>query len=243
MIGRLKPGVSRDRLQAKLSGLLRNALATTDNYSSEEGKKSLARAHVVLTPGGGGIRQCSEEYGSHLRLLMWASGLVLLIACANIANLLLARGMGRKAEMSCGRLWEPALRIVRQLLTESLLLAGIGGIAGLVVAYAGTQMLLALAFPGAQGLPIHASPSPAVVGFAFALSLLTGVLFGVAPAFIAAQAEPVEALRSGTRVDRRSDAAATRIGRGAGDSLADTSGRRGTFCAKSLQTSAQRPEA
>jgi macrolide transport system ATP-binding/permease protein len=201
MIGRLKPGVSRDRLQAKLSVLLRNALATTDNYSSEEGKKSLARVHVVLTPGGGGIEAMREEYGSHLRLLMWASGLVLLIACANIANLLLARGMGRKAEMSVRTaLGAQRLRIVRQLLTESLLLAGIGGIAGLVVAYAGTQMLLALAFPGAQGLPIHASPSPAVVGFAFALSLLTGVLFGVAPAFIASRAEPVEALRSGTRV-------------------------------------------
>ena len=201
VIGRLKPGVSRDQLQAKLSVLLRNALATTNNYSSEDGKKSLARVHVVLTPGGGGIEAMREEYGSHLRLLMWASGLVLLIACANIANLLLARGMGRKAEMSVRTaLGAQRLRIVRQLLTESLLLAGIGGIAGLVVAYAGTQMLLALAFPGAQGLPIHASPSPAVVGFAFALSLLTGVVFGVAPAFIASRAEPVEALRSGTRV-------------------------------------------
>jgi predicted permease len=80
-----------------------------------------------------------------------------------------------------------------------LLLAGLGGLAGLAVAYAGTKMLLALAFPDAAGLPIHASPSPQVIAFACGLSLLTGVLFGVAPAWIAAQAQPVEALRSGSR--------------------------------------------
>ena len=85
------------------------------------------------------------------------------------------------------------------LLTESLLLAGLGGLAGIALAYAGTQMLLALTFADASGLPIHASPSPVVLGFACGLSLLTGVLFGVAPAWIAARVEPVDALRSGTR--------------------------------------------
>lgn len=200
MIGRLKPGVSRPALQAKLSGLLRQALASAHTYSSKDDQPALARAHLILTPGGAGIRGLQQQYGDHLQLLMWASGLVLLIACANIANLLLARGMSRKAEMSVRTaLGARRSRIVRQLLTESLLLAGVGGLAGLFVAYAGTQMLLALAFPSAQALPIHASPSPAVVAFAFALSLLTGGLFGVAPAWIAAQSEPVDALRSGTR--------------------------------------------
>ena len=200
MIGRLQPGVSQVQLQAKLSGLLRQALATTHTYSSKDSQSALARAHLVLTPGGAGVQLIQEEYVSHLKLLMWCSGLVLLIACANIANLLLARGMGRKAEMSVRTaLGAMRYRIVRQLLTESLLLAGLGGLAGLAVAYAGTKMLLALAFPDAAGLPIHASPPPQVIAFACGLSLLTGVLFGVAPAWMAAQAQPVEALRSGSR--------------------------------------------
>jgi len=200
MIGRLKPGVSKVQLQAKLSGLLRQALAQTRTYSKQDDQSALARAHLVLTPGGAGIEGMREQYESHLKLLMWSSGLVLLIACANIANLLLVRGMGRKAEMSVRTaLGAMPYRIVRQLLTESLLLAGLGGVAGLAIAYAGTKMLLALASPDAAGLPIHASPSPQVIAFACGLSLLTGVLFGVAPAWIAAQVQPVEALRSGTR--------------------------------------------
>jgi predicted permease len=211
MIGRLKPGVSKVQIQAKLSGLLRQALAPTHTYSSKNDQPALAQAHLVLTPGGAGIQGMQEQYASHLQLLMWSSGLVLLIACANIANLLLARGMGRKAEMSVRTaLGAMRYRIVRQLLTESLLLAGLGGLAGIAVAYAGTKMLLALAFPDATGLPIHANPSPQVVAFAFGLSLLTGVLFGVAPAWIAAQAEPVEALRSGSRTT----GGATRLQRG-----------------------------
>ena len=90
-------------------------------------------------------------------------------------------------------------RIIRQLLTESVLLATMGGIAGLAVAYVGTRMLLILAFPGAQRVPIHATPSMAVIGFACGLSLLTGILFGAAPAWIAAQTQPADALRSAAR--------------------------------------------
>ena len=115
---------------------------------------------MVLTPGGAGIQAMQEQYASHLHLLMWIAGLVLLIACANIANLLLVRGMARRAEMSVrSALGAARGRIVRQLLTESVLLAGMGGMAGLAVAYAGTRMLLMLAFPGAQNVPIQARPS------------------------------------------------------------------------------------
>jgi macrolide transport system ATP-binding/permease protein len=200
IIGRVKPDVALVPLQEKLSTLLRQVFAPSKSFSTEQGKALLAKAHIVLTPGGAGIQDMRDQYGSNLHLLMWTSGLVLLIACANVANLLLVRGMGRKAEMSVRTaLGAMRGRIVRQLLTESVVLAGLSGMAGLLVAFAGTRMLLMLAFPGARNVPIHASPSIAVLGFACGLSLLTGVLFGVAPAWIAAQAEPVDALRSGAR--------------------------------------------
>ncbi len=200
MIGRVKPGVSVAALQQKVSALVKNSFAETKTFSAGEGKALLAKVHVVLTPGGAGIQGLQEQYASNLRLLMIVSGLVLLIACANIANLLLARGMGRRAEI-CLRtaLGAQQGRIIRQLLTESVLLAVLSGIAGLAVAYAGTRTLLALAFSDARNLPIHASPSMAVLGFAFGLSLLTGVLSGIAPAWFAAQTDPADALRSGAR--------------------------------------------
>ena len=200
LIGRVKPGVAMIPLQEKISTQLRQGFATNKGFSSEYGKTLLAKAHVVLTPGGAGIQSMQEEYRSHLHLLMWCAGLVLLIACANIANLLLVRGMGRRTEMSLRTaLGAARSRLIRQLLTESLLLAVAGGMAGLSVAYLGTRMLLTMAFPGAKNVPIEADPSMTVVWFAMALSLLTGILFGVAPAWMAAQTHPADALRSGTR--------------------------------------------
>ena len=113
---------------------------------------------------------------------MWISGLVLLIACANIANLMLVRGMARRTEMSLrSALGAMRRRIIRQLLTESILLAGLGGLAGLAVAYAGTRVLLRLAFPGMQHVPIAAEPSIIVISFAFAISMLTGILSASRP--------------------------------------------------------------
>jgi macrolide transport system ATP-binding/permease protein len=200
LVGRIKPGVSQAAVQSKVSTLVRQQFSTFKNFKSERGKVFLARVHVVLTPGGGGIQNLQDAYKSDLQLLMWIAALVLLVACANIANLLLVRGMNRRGEI-CIRtaLGARRSRIIRQLLTESVLVSVLGGVAGLVVAYAGAHMLLAFTFPDAPGMPINAAPSPLVIGFAFALSLGTGVLFGVAPAWIAAQTQPAEALRSGSR--------------------------------------------
>ncbi|HEY7096464.1 MAG TPA: ABC transporter permease [Terriglobales bacterium] len=200
MVGRVKPGLAPGALQDKVNAVLRQALANNRDYVSEEGKRALSKVQAVFTPGGSGIQEMQERYSSRLRLLMCVSGLVLLIACANIANLLLVRGMARRSELSVRTALGAAPgRIIRQLLTESVLLALMGGVAGLLVAYAGAQMLLKLAFPGAQNLPIHGSPSMAVIGFAFGLSLLTGVIFGVLPAWIAAHTQPVDALRGSGR--------------------------------------------
>jgi macrolide transport system ATP-binding/permease protein len=200
LIGRVKPGVQLAPLREKLNALLKQSFAQTKAFSSEHDKRLLAKAHVVLAPGGAGIQDLQDTYASNLRLLMTITGLVLLIACANIANLLLVRGMGRKGEM-CLRtaLGAKRTRIIRQVLSESVLLAVLSGIVGLAVAYAGTRMLLALAYPGEQHLPMNASPSMPVLAFALGLSLLTGIVFGLAPAWIAARAEPAEALRTGMR--------------------------------------------
>ena len=200
IVGRVKPGVALAPLQSKINGLFRQIIAADPTYSDESGKKALAKAHIVLTPAGAGIQNLQEQYKSNLHLLMWVSGLVLLIACANIANLLLVRGMGRKAEMSLRTaLGAARTRIIRQLLTESIVLSALGGIAGLVIACAGAHALLAMAFPGEQNVPIDASPSLPVLAFACALCLVTGILFGVAPAWIAAQTQPADALRTGSR--------------------------------------------
>ena len=200
VVGRVKQGVSLPAVQAKASTLLLQQFSTFKVFTNERAKTFLGRTHVVLTPGGAGIQQLQDDAKMQLHLLTWIAALVLLVACANIANLQLVRSLSRRTEM-CVRTALGAQRshIIRQLLTESVLLAGLGGIVGLAVAYAGARMLLAMAFPGAQNIPINAVPSPLVIGFAFTLSLLTGILFGVAPAWIAAQAQPAEVLRSGSR--------------------------------------------
>ncbi len=200
LIGRVKPGVSLGALQQKITTLLRQQLGATPHFSSREEQLRLKTIHVVLEAGGAGIQAMQENYNQRLKLLWAVSGLVLLIACANMANLLLVRGMGRKAEMNVRTaLGARRGRIVRQLLTESVLLAAVGGVAGLLVANAGTRMLLTMAFPSAENIPIDASPSMTVLAFALGLSLLTGVLFGVAPAWIASKATPADALRGGMR--------------------------------------------
>ena len=202
LLGRVKPGTSLPVLQEKLSASLRNWLgANVDLYRRADTQKHLAATHLVLTPGGAGIAQMQTEYAGGLRLLMTISALVLLIACANLANLVLVRSLGRAAETSLRMaLGAQRARILRQMLTESLVLSTLGGFAGLAVAYVGTKMLLNLAFPASPDLPIHASPSPVVLGFSMAVSLLTGIVFGIAPAWITARSQPAEALRGSNRM-------------------------------------------
>jgi macrolide transport system ATP-binding/permease protein len=201
IIGRMKPGAMQAVVQQKLSGSLRQWLhENLDSYRRQGVERHVAATHVTLTPGGAGIAQMQEQYGSGLHLLVAISALVLLIACANLANLVLVRSMGRAAETSLRMaLGAQRARILRQMLTESVTLSVLGGSVGIAVAYAGAKMLLALAFPHSPNLPIQASPSPLILGFAFGLSLLTGLLFGLAPAWLTSKAQPAEALRGAHR--------------------------------------------
>jgi predicted permease len=202
-VGRVKPGTQIGPLQAKMSTTLRVWLGTREEYTGNGGSSVIPKQHVVITPGGAGIQNLQQETGKGLYLLMAISALVLLVACANVANLLLARGATRKAETSIRMaLGAARRRLIRQMLTESVLLACMGGLAGLAVAYAGTKTILALAFPDAVHLPIDASPSLTVLGFAFLLSLLTGIVFGMVPAWITSHSDPAEALRGVNRSTR-----------------------------------------
>jgi macrolide transport system ATP-binding/permease protein len=200
LIGRVKPGVEQGALQEKLSGLLRQSLGQLKDFQTAHGKQLLAKAHVVLTPGGIGVANMQHRAASSLYLLMGLAGLVLLIACANIANLMLVRGLARRAEISIRMaLGAARARVVRQMLTESVVLACLGGMAGVLLAFAGTKLLLGLMFSQATVMPVDAAPSLPVLGFAFAVSVVTGLIFGVAPAWIGSKEQPANAMRGANR--------------------------------------------
>jgi predicted permease len=203
LLGRVRPGTSIPALQAKITTSLRQWLYTRPVLTANGGNNIIPKMHVVLTKGGGGIQSLQQETGKGLKMLMILSSVVLLIACANIANLLLARSTARRGDISLRMaLGAGRGRVTRQVLTESVLLSCIGGLFGLAVAYLGSHTILALAFPDAHSMPIDASPSPAILGFAFLVSLITGVLFGTAPAWMASHAQPAEALRGANRSTR-----------------------------------------
>ncbi|HEV2325044.1 MAG TPA: ABC transporter permease [Terracidiphilus sp.] len=200
LLGRVHPGTNIAALQAKLTVALRQWLWSRPHMVANGGAALIPRQHVVLTPAGGGIRILQNETEKGLTLLMILSTVVLLIACANIANLMLARATRRRAEIALrSALGAARPRILRGIFTESILLACIGGLAGLAVAYGGGRMILAFAFADARNLPISANPSLTVLGFAFLVSLLTGTLFGAAPAWLSFKAHPAETLRGAGR--------------------------------------------
>jgi len=200
LLGRARAGQSVPAIQAKMTASLRQWLWTRTVLIQFGGGAIIPKMHVVLTPGGGGIQQMQEYVGKGLKVLMILSSIVLLIACANIANLMMARATTRRAELAVRMAIGAARkRILRQILTESVLLSCLGGAAGLAVAYTGCRMILALAFPDARNMPIDASPSLIVLGFTFLVSMVTGVLFGVGPAWLSLQAQPAEALRGVNR--------------------------------------------
>jgi len=199
-IGRVHAGTNIGALQTKVTATLKQWLWTRPMLTANGGSTIIPKQHVVISPAGGGIQNLQQETGKGLKMLMILSSVVLLIACANIANLMLARTTARRSEIAVRvALGAARSRVMRQIFTESMLLSSLGGLVGLGVAYAGTRMILTLAFPDARNMPIEASPSFTVLGFAFLISMVTGVLFGSAPAWLSSHAQPAEVLRSSNR--------------------------------------------
>lgn len=202
LIGRVASGTSREALQQQITSELRQWLATvpvlTGKQRSEIGKQS-----VKVGPGGGGIANLKEQYKQGLYILIVASALVLLIACANLANLLLARATVRRQQISIQMaLGASRTRVIRTILTESIQLALIGGAVGLLVSYAGTRAMLAIVFRGADFVPISTTPSWPVLGFTLAVAIITGTLFSIVPAWLTSHTSPIEALRGAGRSTR-----------------------------------------
>jgi macrolide transport system ATP-binding/permease protein len=202
-LGRVRRGTNIPAVQAQLSGALRQWLSTRPAYTDDGGTSEIPKQHVVIVPGGGGIQTLQIQAGAGLRLLMVLSTVVLLIACANIANLLLARATTRRSDLALRMALGAGRRtVLRQIVLESIVLSCLGGIAGVGVAYAGSRTILALAFPDARNLPIEASPNLTILAFAFLVSMVTGVLFASAPAWLSLHSQPAEALRGVNRSTR-----------------------------------------
>jgi predicted permease len=212
VIGRLRPGATVDGMGPRLTGILHQWMQHESGYPSNwmpEIRRTLPQQVITVVPAGAGVGIMKEQYGRSLTILLAVCGLVLLIACANVANLLLARAVARRGQTAI-RLAMGASRrqIVTEALTESILLALAGAIAGLIVAVGAAQLLVALAFSGATIVPIETTPSPMVLAFATALAFITGIVFGAAPAWFATRTDPIDALRGAGRTigDRSSTA-------------------------------------
>jgi predicted permease len=207
LIGRVRPGANPASIETQLRAQLKQWLRSHWSEMSANDRTVFPEQTIYLRPGGAGIASMRDQYERWLRILMMVSGFVLLIVCANVANLMLLRGMERRQQTSLSMaLGAQPRRVVRQALTESLLLSLFGGAAGLAIAFAGTRLILDFAFPsrpGFAGVPIGASPSLPVLAFAFVISLLTGIAFGIGPAWMATRVDPIEALRGAGRATAR----------------------------------------
>lgn len=202
LIARLKPGATLAQARAEMAQLYRFTIEERAERSTDPQVRQL---QVEVDPCGAGLSQIRDRLGNPLSLLMAVVGVLLFLACVNIASMLLARGAGRAREMAL-RLGLGATRgrLIRQALTESLLLSGAGTLAGAVVAYFGTNLLVRIIASGRsiERVQLEVQPDGAVLLFTAGIAMLTGILFGLAPAWTTLHSLPTFASRtSGSSAD------------------------------------------
>jgi predicted permease len=199
LIARLKNGVNAQQANSVVNLLFKQSLRTIAGAEpSAKRLQDIEGANIELTSVSRGLSTLREQFSLSLKVLMGVVGLVLLIASANVANLLLAHGAARRREFAvriavgAGR-----LRLVRQLFTESALLVALGAFAGAALAWWGTRLLLVMASDGPEALPLQVTPNIRVLAFTIGASVLCAVIFGTAPALRASRTEPNTSLKGG----------------------------------------------
>ena len=199
LIARLRDDVSAEQASAATNLLFKQWLGGVESkLPIEKKQQNIQNAKIELTPASRGLSSLREQFSLSLKVLMGVVALVLLIASANVANLLLAHGAARSREFAvrmavgAGR-----LRLVRQLFTESALLALLGGLAGVALAWWGSRLLLIMASDGPEALPVDVTPNLRILGFTIGVSALCAIVFGIAPALRASRTEPNTSLKAG----------------------------------------------
>jgi predicted permease len=195
LFGRLKPGIERTQAEAKINGLFHSLIEEhiARTKVPERARNRLLTAKMTLRPGEQGIHDLREDWQTPIFALMAMTGFVLLIACANVANLLLAKSMQQRKEIALRfAIGASRYQVIRQVMVESLALAILGGALGLLLAGWTTDALVKLA---GDETPLSSHVNPRVLLFTIGVSVFTGILFGIVPAFRASRTDVNTALK------------------------------------------------